>query len=154
MDRLSNLTPAPGSTKKRKRVGRGEGSGHGGQSTRGMNGQMSRSGAKSRAWFEGGQMPLQRRIPKYGFRSPFKVRFQVINVEQLQKLADKLGSEVTLFDVKVFYKNGLISSGVKPYKILGDGELKSKINVEATAFSASAKEKIEAAGGSVKVVTI
>jgi len=154
MDRLSNLTPAPGSTKKRKRVGRGEGSGHGGQSTRGMNGQMSRSGAKSRAWFEGGQMPLQRRIPKYGFRSPFKVRYQVINIEQLQKLAEKLGAEVTTFDVKVFYKNGLISSGVKPYKILGDGELKSKINVEATAFSASAKEKIEAAGGSVKEVTI
>ncbi len=154
MDRLSNLTPAPGSTKKRKRVGRGEGSGHGGQSTRGMNGQMSRSGAKSRAWFEGGQMPLQRRIPKYGFRSPFKVRYQVINIEQLQKLAEKLGTEVTTFDVKVFYKNGLISSGVKPYKILGDGELKSKINVEATAFSASAKEKIEAAGGSVKEVTI
>lgn len=154
MDRLSNLTPAPGSTKKRKRIGRGEGSGHGGQSTRGMNGQKSRSGAKSRAWFEGGQMPLQRRIPKYGFTSPFKVRFQVINVEQLQKLADKLGSEVEVFDVKVFYKNGLISSGVKPYKILGDGQLKSKINVEATAFSASAKEKIEAAGGTTKVVTL
>lgn len=154
MDRLSNLTPAKGSTKNKKRVGRGEGSGHGGQSTRGMNGQLSRSGSKQRAWFEGGQMPLQRRIPKFGFTSPFKVQFQVINVDQLQALAEKLGSSVELFDAKVFYKNGLISSGVKPYKILGNGTLKSKINVEAQAFSKSAKEKIEAAGGTTNVVTI
>ncbi|GMU85624.1 MAG: 50S ribosomal protein L15 [Ignavibacteriales bacterium] len=154
MDRLSNLTPAKGSTKNKKRVGRGEGSGHGGQSTRGMNGQLSRSGSKQRAWFEGGQMPLQRRVPKYGFTSPFKVHFQVINVDQLQALADKLGASVELFDAKVFYKNGLISSGVRPYKILGNGQLKSKINVEAAAFSKSAKEKIEAAGGTTNVVTI
>ncbi len=88
MDILSNLKYAKGSKKNRKRVGRGEGSGHGNQSTRGMNGQMSRSGAKHKAWFEGGQMPLQRRVPKFGFTNIFKVEYQLVNINALQKLAD------------------------------------------------------------------
>ncbi len=146
MDILSNLHPAKGATKKRKRVGRGEGSGHGGTSTRGMNGQMSRSGAKYRAWFEGGQMPLQRRIPKFGFNSPFKVVYQTINLYQLQKALDSgkiIGSTI---NPDALHKAGLLSSS-RPYKILGVGDLKVKVEIQAFQVSASAKAKIEALGG-------
>lgn len=152
MDRLSNLQYAKGSKKSRKRVGRGEGSGHGGTATRGMNGQLSRSGAKHRAWFEGGQMPLQRRIPKFGFKNIFKVVHQVVNVKQLQQLADAGKLPDNKVDAVILYKNGLISSGVKPYKILGEGELKVKLEVAANAFSKTALEKIEAAGGSISKI--
>lgn len=148
MDLLSNLKYAEGSKKKRKRVGRGEGSGHGGYSTRGMNGQNSRSGAKFRAWFEGGQMPLQRRIPKVGFNSPFKVVYQVVNLAQLQKFVDKNPVEGVI-DAKVLYKAGLISYALRPYKILGDGDLTAKINIVAHGFSKKAEEKITAAGGTI-----
>lgn len=150
MDVLSNLKYAKGSRKQRKRVGRGEGSGRGGTSTRGMNGQLSRSGAKKKSWFEGGQMPLQRRVPKFGFTNHFKKYYQVVNIDSLQKL-----SEVTkenLINAELLKKHGLISSGKDMIKILGNGELKAKVNVEANAFSESAKEKIEAAGGSIKKV--
>src|SRR5690606_10418438 len=152
MDILSNLKYAPGSKKKRKRVARGEGSGHGGTATRGMNGQLSRSGAKRKVWFEGGQMPLQRRIPKFGFTNIFKKEYQVVNLGSLQKLADekKLG-DVTL-NAGELKKLGLIRSIKKHVKVLGDGNISIKINLEVNAFSNSAKEKIEAAGGTIKKI--
>jgi large subunit ribosomal protein L15 len=149
MDILSNLKYAPGSRKNRKRIGRGEGSGHGGTATKGMNGQMSRSGANHKAWFEGGQMPLQRRIPKFGFTNIFKVYFQVVNVDLLEKNAGKLKGIVNPDTLK---NAGLISNVKQPVKILGNGELKSKFQVEVNAISQSAKEKIEAAGGSIKLI--
>lgn len=152
MDILSNLKYARGSRKKRKRIARGEGSGHGGTATKGMNGQLSRSGAKKRAWFEGGQMPLQRRVPKFGFTNIFRKEFQVVNVGRLQILADekKLGDAV--LKAEDLKKLGMIRSSKKAVKILGDGELKAKIRLEVDAFSNLAKEKIEAAGGSIKKI--
>lgn len=150
MDILSNLKYAAGSRKNRKRVGRGEGSGHGGTATRGNNGQMARSGAKHKAWFEGGQMPLQRRIPKFGFTNIFRVEFQVVNIASLEKHASKLGSGVVT--PEVLKKYGLVSSSKRPVKVLGQGELKAKLQLEVNAFSNSAKEKIEQAGGSIKQI--
>jgi large subunit ribosomal protein L15 len=149
MDILSNLKYAPGSRKNRKRIGRGEGSGHGGTATKGMNGQMSRSGANHKAWFEGGQMPLQRRIPKFGFTNIFKVYSQVVNVDLLEKNASKLKGIVNPETLK---NAGLISNVKQPVKILGNGKLKSLFKVEVNAISQSAKEKIEAAGGSIKLI--
>ena len=151
MDVLSNLKYAKGSKKARKRIGRGAGSGHGGTSTKGMNGQHSRSGAKFRAWFEGGQMPLQRRIPKFGFTNTFKKEFQIINVSDLQKLADRsvLPSVIT---VEELVNIGALSSKKLPLKILGNGELKAKLSLEANAVSQSALAKIEAVGGTIKLV--
>jgi len=151
MDILSNLKYADGSRKKRKRVGRGEGSGHGGQSTRGMNGQRSRSGSKKRSWFEGGQMPLQRRIPKFGFTNIFKETYQVVNLNALQRIADenKVDKVINIEELKNL---GLISSIKKPVKILAKGEIKTKLNLEVNAISKSAKEKIESAGGSIKLI--
>ena len=149
MDILSNLKYAKGSKKNRKRVGRGEGSGHGGQSTKGMNGQLSRSGAKHKAWFEGGQMPLQRRIPKFGFTNIFKVEYQLVNINSLQKLAEEKVITDQLINADELKKLGLISSTKKPVKLLGKGDLKAKVNIEVNAFSKSAQEKIEAAGGTV-----
>lgn len=154
MDILSNLKYADGAVKKSKRVGRGEGSGHGGQATRGMNGQKSRAGAKFRAWFEGGQMPLQRRIPKRGFHNNFRVEYQAVNISRLQKLADDNKLENGKVDAVVLFKNGIISKATLPYKILGSGELKAKLEIEANAFSASAKEKIESVGGTIKEIEI
>ena len=153
MDILSNLKYAEGSIKKPKRIARGEGSGHGGTATRGENGQKSRSGAKTRrAWFEGGQMPLQRRIPKRGFKNIFKVHFQAVNVSKLQELVDKNKLEGTDVNAAILYKAGVLSKANAPYKILGNGEIKAKLNIEAHAFSASAKEKIETAGGTIKEI--
>jgi large subunit ribosomal protein L15 len=151
MDILSNLKYAEGSKKKRKRVGRGEGSGHGTQATRGMNGQRSRSGSKNRSWFEGGQMPLQRRIPKFGFTNIFKETYQVVNLNALQRIASEknIDKVINLEELKSL---GLISSTKRPVKILGKGELKAKINLEVNAVSQSAKEKIESAGGSIKLI--
>lgn len=149
---LSTLTYAKGSRKPRKRVARGTGSGHGKTATRGMNGQMSRSGAKKKAWFEGGQMPLQRRVPKFGFKPPFRVPFQPVNLYQIQRLAEKGKLNVETVTVKDFLELGLISSVTKPYKVLGHGDLKVKLTIEANAFSKSAIEKIEAIGGSVKTI--
>jgi len=151
MDILSNLKYAEGSRKKRKRVGRGEGSGHGGQATRGMNGQRSRSGSKKRAWFEGGQMPLQRRIPKFGFTNIFKETYQVVNLNALQRIADENKIDKVL-NIEELKNLGLISNNKRPVKILGKGELKAKINLEVNAVSQSAKEKIESAGGSIKLI--
>ena len=150
MDVLSNLKYVKGSTKNRKRVARGVGSGHGKTATRGMNGQMSRSGAKKKAWFEGGQMPLQRRIPKFGFTNIFKTTYQVVNVGDLQKLNEK--TKESVISRELLISNGLILKNKGPVKILGNGELKAKLQLEVNAFSQSAKEKIEAAGGSIKKI--
>jgi large subunit ribosomal protein L15 len=152
MDRLSNLKYAEGSRKNRKRVGRGEGSTRGGTSTRGSNGQMSRSGAKSKAWFEGGQMPLQRRIPKFGFTNIFKVYFQLVNLNALQRIADEKKLNDDVLNAVTLRKLGLIKSTKKPIKVLGKGEIKAKVHLEVDAFSESAKVKIEAAGGTIKKI--
>ena len=152
MDILSNLKPAKGSNKKTKRIGRGEGSGHGGTATRGENGQRSRSGAKFKVWFEGGQMPLQRRLPKRGFKSPFKVINQVINLTTLQRLVDEKKIQDGEVNAVSLFKSGAISRATAPYKILAKGELKAKLNVEAHSFSATAKEKIESVGGTIKEI--
>jgi large subunit ribosomal protein L15 len=152
MDVLSNLKYAKGSRKNRKRIARGEGSGHGGTATRGANGQKSRSGAKKRAWFEGGQMPLQRRVPKKGFTNIFKIKYQIVNVSDLQKLVDNKKVEDGVVNPVVLFKNGVISKAAAPYKILGNGDLKAKLDVEANAFSESAKNKIESAKGTIKEI--
>jgi large subunit ribosomal protein L15 len=152
MDKLSNLKYAEGSRKSRKRVGRGEGSAHGGTSTRGNNGQMSRSGAKSKAWFEGGQMPLQRRIPKFGFTNIFKVYYQVVNLNALQRIADTKKLSDSVLNADSLMSLGLISNIKKPVKILGKGDINIKLNLEVDAFSQKAKEKIEAAGGTIKKI--
>ena len=152
MDILSNLKFAKGSRKNRKRVGRGEGSGHGGTATKGMNGQLSRSGAKKKAWFEGGQMPLQRRIPKYGFTNHSRVEYQVINLDTLQKYVDEKKLSSDLINPELLKKAGLISTLNQPVKILGNGELKAKLQLEVNGFSKTAKEKIETAGGTIKKI--
>ncbi len=149
MDILSNLKYAEGSKKNKKRVGRGPGSGHGKTAARGMNGQLSRSGAKKKAWFEGGQMPLQRRVPKFGFTNIFRIEYQVVNIQDLQKFAD---AEEKVVNSESLRKFGLVKKKNQPVKILGSGELKGKLQVEANAFSKSAQEKIEAAGGSIKKI--
>ncbi len=152
MDILSNLKYAEGSRKNPKRVGRGEGSGHGGTAARGMNGQRSRSGAKKKAWFEGGQMPLQRRIPKFGFTNKFKIYYQVVNIDSLEKLMSSKKIKEKVINAEVLKKHGLIKSLNAPVKMLGNGEIKSKLKIQVDAFSQSAKEKIEAAGGSIETI--
>lgn len=143
---LSNLRPAKGSLKTRKRIGRGQGSGKGGTSTRGHKGAQSRSGYSRKIGFEGGQMPLQRRLPKFGFKSLNRVEYNGINLDVLQGLVDKHG--VTEINHEVIVGHGLASRRDR-VKILGRGELKSKINVTAHAFSQAAKSAIEALGGSI-----
>lgn len=152
MDILSNLKPAKGSVKKVKRVGRGPGSGHGGTSTRGMNGQKSRSGSKYRAWFEGGQMPLQRRVPKKGFKNPNRVQYQVINLDSLSEFVKKYNLGESEITPEVMYKYKIAGSKLLPIKILGEGKIISKVIISAHAFSKTAKEKIEAAGGKTNIV--
>lgn len=144
---LASLKYAKGSVSKKKRIGRGQGSGTGGTSGRGHKGQRSRSGSKRRPWFEGGQMPLQRRVPKRGFTNIFKKEYQIVNLQDLEKI--KKANEVT---PEVLFDNGMIRKKEEQVKILGQGELKQAMNVSAHAFSKSAKEKIEKAGG--KVITI
>ena len=141
---LDNLKPAEGSTKSRKRIGRGEGSGRGGTSTRGHKGQKSRSGYSKKIGFEGGQMPLQRRVPKFGFKNPFRVEYHGINLDTLQKLADE--KKVKAITPEVLVENGLANKK-DLVKILGRGELKAKLEVTAHKFSKTALSAIEAAGG-------
>jgi len=152
MDILSNLKYAVGSRRPRKRIGRGEGTGRGGTATKGNNGQKARAGYNYRAWFEGGQMPLQRRVPKRGFTNVFKINYQAVNIEKLQKLVDDKKVEDGIINAAVLYKNGVISKANYPFKILGNGELKAKLEVEAYKISTSAKEKIESAGGTIKEI--
>ncbi|MBS1516139.1 MAG: 50S ribosomal protein L15 [Bacteroidetes bacterium] len=151
MDILSNLKYAEGSRKKRKRVGRGQGSGHGGTSTKGHKGQMSRSGANHRDWFEGGQMPLIRRVPKRGFKNHNRTEYLTINLGELQKHIDK-GNLSDKIDLALLLENRVISGRNKPLKVLGNGELKTKIEVSANSFSKSAIEKIEKNGGKAIVI--
>jgi large subunit ribosomal protein L15 len=141
---LSNLKPAKGSTKTRKRIGRGQGSTRGGTSTRGHKGAKSRSGYSRKAGFEGGQMPLFRRVPKFGFKNINRVEYRGINIDVIQALAENKG--ITTFNQEVFIENGLVSKNDR-IKILGRGELKAKVEVNAHAFTATALKAIEAAGG-------
>ena len=147
--KLNNLTPAAGSKGREKRIGRGEGSGHGGTSTRGHKGAKARSGYSRKIGFEGGQMPIQRRLPKFGFNNPNRVEYKAINVSALQTLAQKFNLDTitieTLLDAGFLSKNQLV-------KILGNGELSVKLNVSAHAFSKSAIAKIEALGGTATTI--
>ena len=143
---LSNLKPAKGSIKSDKRIGRGQGSGRGGTSTRGHKGAKSRSGYSRKFGFEGGQMPLQRRVPKFGFKNINRVEYRPINIEVLQALAEK--SSVTVIDLE-FLINAGVAEKKDRVKILGNGTLTSKLEVKAHAFSKSAVEAIEASQGTV-----
>ena len=146
---LSNLKPAEGSTKKRKRIGRGQGSGHGGTSTRGHKGAKSRSGYSKKIGFEGGQMPLHRRLPKFGFQNINRVEYKAINLKDLQSLADK--RNLNKIDIQVLIDNGLISRN-DLVKTLGNGKLTTKLDVTAHKFSKTAKEAIEAIQGTVNTL--
>ena len=148
---LHNLKPAKGSTGRDRRLGRGQGSGRGGTSTRGHKGQKSRSGYSRNFGFEGGQMPLQRRVPKYGFKNVNRREYKGINISILQELADKKG--VTVIDPETLNKAGLVSKN-RLIKILGNGKLTSKLEVKAHAFSASAKKAIEDLGGSIEKIGV
>jgi large subunit ribosomal protein L15 len=148
--KLHTLKPASGSTKNRKRIGRGQGSTRGGTSTKGHKGQQSRAGYNYRPWFEGGQMPLQRRIPKFGFKNRFRVEYKGINLDTVQDLVEKTGADV--IDHQFLYEHGLISKANANVKLLGRGELKAKVTVKVNKFSQSAKAAVEAAGGVVEEV--
>lgn len=153
MNHLGNLTPAEGSRKKRKRIGRGQGSGRGGTSTRGHKGAQSRSGYKRKVGFEGGQMPLYRRVPKFGFTNLNRVEFAPVNISRLEELIEKKKLSEGEVTPDTLYAAGVISKRSMKVKILGSGDVKSKLNVTAHAFSASAKEKIEAAGGTTQTLS-
>jgi large subunit ribosomal protein L15 len=142
--KLHTLKPATGSTKSRKRIGRGQGSGMGGTSTRGHKGAKSRSGYSKKEGFEGGQLPLQRRLPKFGFRNPFRVEYAGINLQKIEELAEK--HNFSTITPKELIELGVVSKKER-VKILGTGELKTKVSVEAHAFSKSAKSAIESLGG-------
>ena len=146
---LHNLKPAEGATRKRKRVGRGPGSGNGKTAGRGHKGQRSRSGYSRRYGFEGGQMPLVRRIPKRGFTNIFRVGYQVVNLRDL----DRMFSDGDTITPELLEEKGLIRGGKKPLKVLASGELGKKLTVQAHAFSKNAQAAIEAAGGSCETVT-
>jgi large subunit ribosomal protein L15 len=147
--KLHELRPAKGATHKDKRIGRGDGSGHGGTSTKGTKGGQSRTGYKRKMAHEGGQMPIQRRIPKRGFNNPGRVEYKVFNLGQVEQLADKYA--IKEFSLENLYINGLVAQTDK-VKILGNGELKKKFAFKVNAVSEKAKSAIEAAGGSVEIV--
>ena len=144
--RLDSLNPAVGSVKNKKRKGRGHGSGLGKTSGRGHKGAGQRSGNKKRPWFEGGQMPLARRLPRRGFNNIFKEEFQIVNICDILKIEN-----VSKVDPVLLKDNGLIRSALKPVKILGKGDIEVKISITASSFSETAKNKIESAGGTVIV---
>ncbi len=144
---LHELRPAEGSKKRRKRVGRGKGSGHGKTCGRGHKGQNARSGGKTPPWFEGGQMPLQRRLPKRGFRNRFRKIYSIVNVDRLNVFED--GDVV---DIAALVKKGLVKNVRDGVKILGNGELTKKLTVRVDKVSKSAEEKIKSAGGTVEVI--
>ncbi len=147
--KLHELKPAKGSVKSRKRIGRGEGSGHGGTSTRGHKGAQARSGYSRKLGFEGGQMPIQRRLPKFGFNNINRVEYVPVNVKTLQELSEKYG--VSAIDVQFLKDNGVVS-GSALVKVLGNGDLTAKLEVSANAFSKSAIAKIEAQGGTATTI--
>lgn len=146
---LSNLQPAEGSTKNEKRIGRGQGSGRGGTSTRGHKGDRARSGSKEKRHFEGGQTPMQRRLPKRGFKNVNRVEFVPLNLGALETLVQKTGTDT--FDVAALVAAG-VSRASDKIKLLGKGKLASKVNLKVHAASASAKAAIEALGGSIELV--
>jgi len=146
---LSSLKPAAGSTKTRKRIGRGSGSGLGGTSTKGHKGAKSRSGYSKKIGFEGGQMPLQRRLPKFGFKNINRIEYKAVNIDTLQKIAET--KDISTIDVDVLIDAGVISKKDK-VKILGNGSLSAKLEVSAHAFSNSAKTAIETVGGNVIIL--
>lgn len=151
MKHIGNLRYSEGAKKNKKRIARGPGSGHGGTSTRGHKGQKARSGATVRPGFEGGQMPINRRLPKFGFFNKFRVAYQIVNISRLQELAEEGLIEDNTVDADRLYALKVIRSHRLPLKILGEGELSKPLNVTADKFSLSAKEKIESAGGKVIV---
>ncbi|MBQ8069925.1 MAG: 50S ribosomal protein L15 [Bacteroidales bacterium] len=146
---LHNLKPAKGSTKNSKRVGRGQGSGKGGTATRGTKGAQARAGYEHKIGFEGGQMPIQRRLPKFGFKNPTRVEFRPVNVAALQALSETLGTNVITLDTMV--DAGLVSPK-DLVKVLGNGEITAALEISADAFSKTALAKIEAAGGKATIV--
>jgi large subunit ribosomal protein L15 len=146
---LHNLRPAKGAVHKEKRLGRGEGSGHGGTSTKGNKGGQSRAGYKRKRAHEGGQMPIQRRVPKRGFKNPDRIEYKVFNLGQIDQLVEKYG--ITDFTLENLYTNGLINQTDR-VKVLGNGELKSKVTFKVNAVSEKAKGAIESAGGTVEIV--
>ena len=141
---LHNLKPAKGSTHNTKRLGRGQGSGKGGTSTRGTKGAQARAGYEHKVGFEGGQMPIQRRLPKFGFNNPTRVEYKAINLDALQALSEKLGTTVITIES---IKGAGLAGRKELVKVLGNGELSAKLEITADAFSQSAVSKIEAAGG-------
>ena len=147
--KLENLKPAKGATHNTKRVGRGQGSGKGGTATRGTKGAQARAGYEHKVGFEGGQMPIQRRLPKFGFKNPTRVEYKAVNVATLQALSGKLS--VKEFDLEALIAAGVASKG-DLVKVLGNGEITAAIEVKANAFSKSAVAKIEAAGGKATVI--
>ena len=147
--KLHELRPAKGATHKVKRIGRGDGSGHGGTSTKGTKGAQSRTGFKNKMAHEGGQMPIQRRIPKRGFNNVHRVEYKVFNLGQVEHLVEKYN--IQEFSLENLYINGLVSQNDR-VKILGNGELKSKIAFRVNAASGKAKSAIEAAGGSIEII--
>jgi large subunit ribosomal protein L15 len=146
---LSNLRPAKGSVKKEKRIGRGEGSGHGGTSTRGHKGAKSRSGYSKKKGFEGGQMPLQRRVPKFGFKNFNRVEFKPVNLDQIQELVDSLN--LTEISFETLLANSIVGKNDR-VKLLGRGDLKSKVDVKLHAVSSTAKQAVENLGGKVEII--
>ena len=147
--KLHELKPAKGSVKNKKRIGRGEGSGHGGTSTRGHKGAQARSGYSRKLGFEGGQMPIQRCLPKFGFKNINRIEYVPVNVAALQALSEKLG--VAAIDVELLKKNGIVPKTAL-VKVLGNGDLTAKLEVKADAFSKSAVAKIEAQGGTATTI--
>ena len=147
--KLENIKPAKGSTHNSKRVGRGQGSGKGGTATRGTKGAQARAGYEHKIGFEGGQMPIQRRLPKFGFKNPTRKEYAAVNVSTLQALSET--KKIVEFDVETFIAAGLVSKG-ELVKVLGNGELTAAVTVKADAFSKSALEKIEKAGGKATVI--
>ena len=147
--KLENLKPAKGATHNSKRVGRGQGSGKGGTATRGTKGAQARAGYEHKIGFEGGQMPIQRRLPKFGFKNPTRIEFQPVNVAALQALAE--AQNISEINLSTLVDAGLVK-GANPVKILGNGELTAKLDVAANAFSKTAVAKIEAAGGKTTIV--
>ena len=147
--KLENIKPAKGATHNSKRVGRGQGSGKGGTATRGTKGAQARAGYEHQIGFEGGQMPIQRRLPKFGFKNPTRKEYAAVNVSTLQALAET--KKIVEFDVETFIAAGLVSKG-ELVKVLGNGELTAAVTVKADAFSKSAIEKIEKAGGKATVI--
>jgi large subunit ribosomal protein L15 len=147
--KLHELRPAKGAVQKVKRIGRGDGSGHGGTSTKGTKGGQSRAGYKRKMAHEGGQMPIQRRLPKRGFNNIHRIEYKVLNLGQLEQLAEKYS--INEFSLESLYENGLISRTDK-VKILGNGEMKGKYTFKVNAVSEKAKSAIEAAGGTIEII--